>query len=182
MGIVLTTPTMKKIKAVIGTIHRRLKKFLARLSGKFTLEGSFHGILRNEENGEILHEVRVDNLVTTVAKSEFVKLLNNESATVNITHLAVGTGANNPAVSDTTLQTELARTTIVGSSNVRTNNALTMEFFFPTTEANGAIKEIGVFLDGTGTADTGTLFDRALFDVTKTNQNSLTVVFDVTCT
>ena len=52
--------------------------------------------------------------------------------------------------------------------------------FFNTSEANAALKEIGLFGDdATVTADTGTLFARAAIDKTKTSSETLTIDWDV---
>lgn len=152
-----------------------------KINSALTIQGHFHAVLRDISTGEILKEIHKDNLVVNVGKNGFAKLLNGESGfTGAFNYLAVGTGANAPAVTDTTLQTELARTTIVGGTNSRTNNEVSAEFYFGPTEANGAIKEVGVFVDGTATVDSGTLFDRTLLDLVKLSTNSLTITFTVT--
>jgi len=147
----------------------------------FQPKGRFIATLRDLD-GNIVSQVEKENLVVNVGKNGFAKLMNGESGfTGNLitAYLAVGTGANAPAPGDTTLQTELARTTIVVGSNSRNNAEVQMDFYFSPTEANGDIKEVGVFVDGTAAANSGTLFDRTLLDVTKLATNSLTITFIV---
>ena len=151
-----------------------------KINSTIEVKGHFKSILKDLE-GNIVQVKEVDNLVVNVAKNGFAKLIAGESGfTGEINYLAVGTGANSPAATDTKLQTELARTTIVGGTLTRLNNVVSMEFYFSPTEANGNIKEVGAYIDGTAAADSGTLFDRALLDITKTLSNSLTLVFSAT--
>jgi hypothetical protein len=145
------------------------------------IHGHFTAILRDANTGEILLTKSVDNLVVSVAKNGFAKLIAGESGfTGEINYLAVGTGADTPAANETQLVSELARTAIVGGTLSRTNNVVSMEFYFAPTEANGNIKEVGAFIDATATANSGIMFDRALLDVTKTVTNSLTLIFTAT--
>lgn len=60
----------------------------------------------------------------------------------DITHLGVGNGAADPAATDTALQTELDRNAVVKTI---TGNQLVVEAFFATSEANGTIRELGMF-------------------------------------
>jgi len=143
--------------------------------------GIFKAVLRDFASGKILEVQEVHNLVTTAGKSGWAKIANSESGfTGVINYVALGTGANAPAITDTQLQTEVARTTQVSGSNARLINVVTQEFYFGPTVANVNIKEVGAFVDGTASADTGTLFDRALLDITKTSSNSLYIYFSLT--
>jgi hypothetical protein len=96
-----------------------------------------------------------------------------------ITYCAVGTGTNAPAAGNTQLQTEIERKQIA----VRTPGTKSAQFraYFNTSEAVGALKEIGLFGDDAdGTTNSGTLFARAAIDKTKTDSESLTVDWDIT--
>lgn len=151
------------------------------INSEMKIKGHFKAILQDASTNEIVLEKSVDNLVVSVAKNGFAKLLAGETGfTGQVNYLAVGTGADTPSATDTQLVTELARTTIVGGTLSRTNNVVSMEFYFSPTEANGNIKEVGAFIDATATANSGIMFDRALLDVTKTVTNSLTLIFTAT--
>jgi len=76
--------------------------------------------------------------VTTVGLTNILTLW-----AADLTHLGVGSGANNPALSDTALQTELDRNEI--TLETLTGNQYIVESFFATGEANGTIREIGLF-------------------------------------
>lgn len=91
------------------------------------------------------------------------RLIGDTTYTAIINYGAIGTGSTTPAVSDTQLATESARTTralelVVG------NNQAQIQFFFPDVQlANTTYREFGTFIDGSNTANTGRLFNRALF-------------------
>lgn len=130
-------------------------------------------------DGNIVQTQEVDNLVVTVAKNGFAGILNGETSFTGIINYgAIGTGTNSPAAADTTLQTEIARATV--EDNSRAGSVTTITFYFDPTTGNGAIKEFGAFIDGTASADSGTLFDRVNLDVTKTSLNSLRITLTIT--
>lgn len=122
------------------------------------------------------------NKVTQVGLNEFSKLVNQESASVVPNYCVIGTGSNTPDISDTLLQAEIARTTMLVGSNARVNSQNVMQFYFGPTVGNGNIKEVGVVFNGTATANTGVLFDRALLDIVKTSLNSIYIYFTLTLT
>lgn len=157
------------------------------IKSSLKLKGSFKLILRDHSdccggemedchNGKIVKIQEVNNLVTTVGKEVFARLLaNDQTYSGYINYLAVGTGLSSPSVSDTTLETEIGRTTPQSPTPTRTGTSVLWEFYFSPTEANGTLKEVGAFIDGTATIDTGQLFDRAQIDIEKTSLNSLTI-------
>jgi len=145
-----------------------------KLKSQLQLKGKFKLTLRDLD-GNIVKVQEIDNLVTTVGKEVFSRLLAGDTTYSGlINYLAVGTGLSSPAITDTTLETEIGRTTAQAPTPTRTGTSVTWEFYFSPTEAIGTLKEIGAFIDGTGTADSGQLFDRAQIDIVKTSLNSLT--------
>ena len=91
-----------------------------------------------------------------------------------VTYFAVGTGTNAPNKTDVKLQTEIERKQI--SVRSATGDTAYFRIFFNTTEANGTLKEIGLFGDDASvTKDTGTLFARAAINKTKTTSETLTI-------
>lgn len=142
-------------------------------------EGSYDAL--NPPKKAPIYDHTEHNQVAQVALNGFAGIINGESGfTGEINYLAVGTGANTPSISDTQLQAEIGRSTIVPSSNVRTNNSVIAQFYFGPTDANGNIKEVGAFIDATATANSGVLFDRALFDIVKTSLNSIYIYMTTT--
>jgi len=95
-----------------------------------------------------------------------------------VTYIAVGTGTDAPNATDTDLQTELARKQISVRSAL--GDTASFRIFFNTSEANGTLKEIGLFGDdATVTADSGVLFARAAIDKEKTTSETLTIDWDL---
>ena len=161
---------------IIGLL-KRFFKFVLRTG--ISPHGRFTFTLRDLA-GNIVGQKVYDNIVVNVAKNLFAGRINGEVVyTGAINYLALGTGSNTPASTDTTLQTEIARKA-PQAGQTRTNNQVSFEFYFAPTEAIGNLKEVGAFIDGTASADTGALFDRAAIDVAKTSLNSLTVTLLVT--
>ena len=61
----------------------------------------------------------------------------------DLTHLGVGSGATDPALSDTALGAELDRNGL--TLETLTGNQYIAETFFGTAEANGTIREVALF-------------------------------------
>lgn len=128
----------------------------------------------------------IENLVVNVAKNQYAELigdLDGSFAAANsgaINWLAVGTGLSSPAVTDTTLQTEIFRVQPQVPTPTVVDNVVNFDFFFAANEAVGTLKEVGAFIDATAAADSGVLFDRAQIDIEKTLLNSLLIQLVVT--
>jgi len=117
------------------------------------------------------------NLITTAGKVAIARRLINEAALASegiITYGAVGTNATAPNVADTKLGTEIERKLVSVVS--RASNVATIRTYYTTAEGNGALKEFGLFGEAaTAAADSGTLFEHASIDITKTNTKTLTI-------
>lgn len=137
-------------------------------------------ILENVKTGR-KRRYLVNNLVTTAGKSSMADGLRGTTANNKgiITYCAVGTNSVAPAVGDTQLGAEVARKQI--SIREVSANVATFRTFFTTSEANGVLREAGLFGDdATTTANSGTLFCRAAINRTKTSSDTLTLVWSVT--
>jgi len=154
--------------------------FRARLYDVRGLHPDSYGPGRPPEKAPFL-DLTEHNQVTQVALNGFAKIVNGEGGFTGVpNYCAVGTGADDPSIADTQLVAEIGRVVIVPGSKSRTDNATTMQFYFGPTDGNGNIKEIGAYIDGTAVANSGTLFDRALLDIVKTNLNALFIDFTLT--
>lgn len=150
-----------------------------KLTTKMGIHGHFKLTFINAKTGKIRKIVEVDNLVVNTGINAYAAIANNEGLTTGwVNYLAIGTGTNVPAITDTTLQTEVART--LKASSTRTNNQVVYEFAFGTGSGNGSLKEVGTFIDGTSSANTGTMVDRASIDEVKTSADILNVTFTLT--
>lgn len=147
-------------------------------AGTFSITGKIKMTFENVHTGEV-RESEYDNLVTTVAKNMIASRLSGAGNDSNITFGAVGTGVTPPAIGDTTLDTELARTSLALTS--ATGSVVTTTAFFGTPDANGTLTEYALFGEAaTSTADTGTMFNHVTISETKTNSETLTVQATIT--
>lgn len=148
------------------------------------IKGKVRLILTDVKTGEVEISEYIPNLIPTVGRAAIARRLRNALAVSNegiITYGAVGTGTTAPLNADTTLETEIERKQIASSSNA--DNVLTIRTFFSTSEANGDLKEFGLFgEDATGVVDSGTLFERVAIDRTKTAAKTLTIESVITLT
>jgi hypothetical protein len=149
-------------------------------NGKVRATGEVHIRVVNER-GEVTHEKTVKNLVVTAGLTLLANRLTDSSPDSEclVKYIAVGTGTNAPAAGNTTLQTETARAAVLS----RTNSAAVAAI--STTFAAGAIptstiKELGLFIDGSATANSGTLLARVADDFAVTALDSVFVDWRIT--
>ncbi len=122
-----------------------------------------------------------DNLVPTVGRSVLAqRLAGTLTYTGTINYAAVGSATTTPTNGDTQLGTEVYRQTITSGTFV--NNIAYLSCFIAQGSATGTHNEGGLFIDGTGSANSGQLFSHVLFTpaIVKGALNSLTL--DVTLT
>ena len=123
-------------------------------------------------NGKTVQEV--DNLVVTVGKNFVASRMAANSATV-MSHMAIGSGTNNPAASDTTLQTELGRVSL--TSGASSTNTVVYIATFAAGTGTGAVTEAGILNASSG----GTLLCRTEFSVVnKGSADSMTITWTIT--
>lgn len=123
----------------------------------------------------------IENLLPTVGRTAIAQHLSAVSPTPSsllVNYGAVGTGTNAAANGDTTLQTETFRNAIASRTNA--NNVAYITIFLATTDVTGTLREVGLFINGSASANTGTLFSRAIINRTKTSIQTLTIDHTVT--
>lgn len=134
-------------------------------------------VIKTDEHGNV-EEKHFKNLVVTVGKTY---IANRMSAnTVNVmSHMAVGSGNTAAVVSDTTLETELARVALSVSGGTPSSNTVTYSGTFPAGTGTGALAEAGVFND----SSTGTMLCRTVFPViNKQAADTVTITWVVSIT
>lgn len=156
-----------------------------KIKEKQTITGKFRAIKTCAITGKVLEVTPFyKNIIvngTNTGKNLILDRLNADNTySLNITHLDIGTDNTTPTIADTTLGSATARSAKV--TGVVSGSALTLRFFFATGDlANGTYYEVGTFIDGTASVDTGQMFNHALFGsaYTKgTNENTtIEVVF-----
>lgn len=130
--------------------------------------------IRDAKTGRLKSRDVVRNMFVTSGKASVAKLLTGsvENNTGQITHCAVGTNASTPNLSDVGLEAELYRKQVSIRDSV--GNVSIYQTFFNQNEANGVLREAGLFGDlATATPGTGTLFARLNINHTKTINDTL---------
>lgn len=123
----------------------------------------------------------VKNMFVTAGKVSIASRLRGTTANNvgEINWCALGTGTTAPALGDTDLQTELYRKQISVRSFLA--NVATFQTFFTTEEANGTLREAGLFGDdASSTPGSGTLYCRTAINRTKTSNDTLSLTWSVT--
>ena len=147
---------------------------------KIKIEGVVKITMADVITGEV-EITKYKNIIPLVARAVIARRLLSSSGGNDglITYGAIGTGTTAAASGDTKLQIEIARK-VLASSSV-TSNVLTVRVFFTTSEANGDLREYGLFgEDATAAADSGTLFERVNINRTKTNTKTLLIESRIT--
>lgn len=144
---------------------------------------------------ELLQEIVTDNLImvgNNTGKDLLVQYLLGLVADAQsgaayqggINYGAIGTSNTAVNVADTQLGTEFART-VVSFYQDLTNSEAAIQFFFPDgVLTNQTYYEFGTFVNGTASANSGQIFNHALFSTpyAKTAGTDTTVEVDVTFT
>jgi len=127
----------------------------------------------------LVNQIVVENITTTVGRAVFAQRLSGDNTyTGNVNYCALGTNNAAPVVGNTQLGTETYRKAL--SSGADSNNICYLENFFTATEVTGTFEEYGFFIDGTGAANSGQLFNRFIQTIVKTNTESLNVQSTIT--
>lgn len=137
--------------------------------------------IRDAKTGRIKRVKKYHNLIPTVGRTAIANYLTDSTpspATLRINYVALGSGTNAPANGDTTLQTEVYRNAVASQTN--SNNIAYITGFYNATETTGTYREAGLFIAGTGAADSGTLFSRVAINITKAATESLTLDWTIT--
>jgi len=157
-----------------------MKNFITPRNDLIIPTGQVLVTLRNIKTGK-LDQQMVKNMFVTAGKYSLADALRGTETSNRgiITWAALGTGTTAPALADIKLETEIFRKTISVRSYAL--NVATFETFFTTAEANGSLKEAGLFGDdASAVADSGTLFCRTAINRTKTSSDTLTLRWAVT--
>lgn len=138
------------------------------------LIGHWEIVLRGPE-GNIKEARAGQNVITTVGKEILARYLSSAAtaATTNtIRYIAIGTGATAEAASDTTLGTEVARTT--GTVTYTSGAIYSVTATFAAGTGTGAIAEYGLL----NSSSVGTLFSR---DTESVVNKGASDILTVTC-
>lgn len=130
-------------------------------------------------NGELIADT--DNIITNVGHALAAgRFLPDTSPGAALSHSAIGTGTGAPAVTDTTLGSEVNRQTLDTYTRGTGANAnvLSITVQFGNGEGSGLISECGLFNAGSA----GTMFARAQVDPARQKNSSDTLDISWTLT
>lgn len=98
-----------------------------------------------------------------------------------VRYCALGTDNTTPAVSDTTLGTEVHRTYYVARDNP-SNGVVTIDFYVTDSDYSGTIEEVGIFGGNSAgaSADSGVLLSHVLWSYTKSANEELLIQYSIT--
>lgn len=150
------------------------------------IEKAMHGcweeykyLIGQLNKGFLKNEIVVENITTTVGRTVSARRLSGSNTySGNISHTALGTSNTAAVVGDSQLGTETYRKAL--SSGTFANNIAYIETFFTAAEVNGTFQEYGNFIDGSGTVNSGQLFNRFTQTVVKSVTETLNVQSTVT--
>lgn len=115
-------------------------------------------IVVRDKNNNIKQALHVPNLVVTAGKQYIASRIASNTATV-MSHMAIGSGAATPVAGDTTLGTELGRSSLTSFS--ATSNTVTATANFAAGVGTGSITEAAILNASSG----GTMLCRTTFPV-----------------
>lgn len=132
------------------------------------------GIVLTDQNGNLKQELNVTNLVVDTGLDYIASRMKDATATA-MTHMAIGSGTNDPAPGNTALQTSLGRVAL--TSTTVTGNSVTYIASFAAGTGTGAVTEAGIF----NAVSAGTMLCRTEFAViNKAAGDSMTITWTVT--
>lgn len=120
------------------------------------------------------NETITKNITTTVGRSVLASRLGGDvTYTGIVNYTALGSDNTAAVVGDATLGNETYRKALSSGTNL--NNVAYLETFYTAAEVTGTFEEYGMFIDGSGSADTGQLFNRFVSNITKSGTETLNV-------
>ena len=138
--------------------------------------------IHDAKTGVLKSRDLLDNLAVDLGKEAIAALLTGDESTPRqVTYSAVGTGTTTPTSGDTALQTEIARKQV--SVRSRNSKVATFKTYYGQAEANGVLREIGLFGGfASNTPNSGTLFARLNMSRTKTSSDTLSITHSLVIT
>lgn len=167
-----------------ATLHNKDRDFGGKnnyFKQRLIISGVYLFTIRDSQTGEIKRRNLQFNLIPTVGRAVIANQLTSASpspASPRINYTTLGTGTNAPANADTQLQTETYRKAVASQTNA--SNVAYCTAFYTAEEVSGTFREAGMVINGTGTANSGTLFSRVAINITKSTSETLTVDYSIT--
>lgn len=140
--------------------------------------------LLRDYNWPLLNQMTVwegHNIVPLILRSEFASLISwtTVTPTFKANYIALWTGSTTPANSDTQLVAETLRATFENRFSV--DNVAYLDKFFTSAEVWWTtVSELGIFVDWSGSANTGYLLSRILANEVMAVTETLTINATIT--
>ncbi len=132
-------------------------------------------LVLTDEYGNVKVDRTEKNLITTAGKAYIASRIVSDSASLKVSHMAIGSGSAAAVVGDTTLGTELGRSAL--TTQTSTGAVATCTATFAPGVGTGAIAEAGILNAASG----GTLLNRSVFSVVnKAAADTLTISWTIT--
>lgn len=126
----------------------------------------------------LIRHVHYSNIIPTVSRQQIAKAITGNLSTltdIEVSHQELGTGTTTPANGDTGLQTPSAGTRKTISSMAYSANQMNFTSFWAATEATGTWREFCLFMNGTGTSNSGVVLNRVAINITVGSSDALTI-------
>lgn len=147
------------------------------IRGRYTLE------LLDADTGDVIQQIELDNLLTDLPRSRYLKQLAGQTTGHNIGDLAIrymafGDGTTPAAIGNTKLDNERYRQQITAKTLSADRLTSTVSVSPYQTGANFRIREIGIFCGAGATPakDSGLLLSRVIVDIDKNSNTILNVI------
>jgi hypothetical protein len=131
----------------------------------------------------LIRKTHYKNIIPTVSRSQMALALCGQITTkteIQISHSELGTGTTTPANGDTGLQTPTGATRKAISSMDASGAVANFTSYWAATEATGTWREFALFINGSGTSNSGVLFNHVAINITVSSSDALTIDGTVT--
>lgn len=148
--------------------------------GNISLKGQYHIVVK-DENDVVKYDQCIDNVTTNAFRAVIANNMTDATPTntMLVDYIAVGTGTNTPAITDTQLQTETARK--LQTSRTNSNNIGAVSTVFNAGDVpTSTLREVGLFAGGTGTVNSGILVSRTAVNIVVTALDSVFIDWRIT--
>jgi len=148
------------------------------LKGRITIKGKLH-IQLFDKDGNLKDERKIHNVITQSGDAWVADQLSDQGQSA-MSHMAIGTGSNAAASTDTALQTELDRNALTSTTQGTgaDDNDVIYVGNWAAGDGTGAITEAGIFNDSAA----GTMLCRQVFAaINKGASDTLKITWTITC-
>lgn len=150
----------------MSNIRREIGKILS----------DYKGLFKNE-----LRVIEAHNIIPNVLRNQFATLLSGTSvpSSFQANYIALWNGNTTPVAADTQLANETKRGLF--TNRYSSGSVAYLDRFFSSTEVAGqTFLEVGIFCDGTASANSGYLLSRVLINETMGANETLTINATIT--